>query len=292
MLEDKGGSELSDAEMDALVSGESAPREIPMRADETPAAQAPQEYSLKVNGQEIKAPLDKVLQWAQQGHSYAQKTAEFKSQQEAWQKEAEQRDNYYKELEQKWTPYKEVDEYAAKNPDWWAQVQEQYKQKIAGAETNPEVAQLKQELADIKKFIDNSKAEKTAEQIAKEDQMLSEEINSVRKSFSNIDFDTLDESGKSLEMKVLEHAQTMGLDGTKPGHFRAAFRDFYHDHLVNKAEEKGKEKVTQELQKRTKLGILGESPKSTNKGFSVATNVRSKSYNDLVQEALSELNGG
>jgi hypothetical protein len=83
----------------------------------------------------------------------------------------------------------------------------------------------------------------------------------------------------------------MGLDGSKEGHFRAAFRDYYNDHLLGKAKEEGKELVSKELQKRTKLGILGESPKPS-KGLTVAAGVKNKSYNDLVQEALAELNGG
>lgn len=290
MLNEGQGEQLSDEQMDALVNNEAPSRDIPMTKEPAPQVQAAQEYALKVNGQEIKAPLEKVLQWAQMGYNYPQKAAELKAQQDAWQKQAQEKEQQWSEIENKWKPYKEVDEYAAKNPDWWAQVQEQYKQKIAGAESNPEITQLKQELAELKQFREELKSEKTAEQVAREDRQLSEEISAVRKTFSNIDFDTPDEEGKSLEMKVLAHAETMGLDGSKPGQFRAAFRDFYHDHLVNKAEEKGKEKVTQELQKRTKLGILSESSKPANKGFSVATNVRSKSYNDLVQEALSELN--
>ena len=121
-----------------------------------------------------------------------------------------------------------------------------------------------------------------------EDQTLAKDIESIRKSFSNIDFDTPDENGKSLETKILEHAMGMGLDGSKPGHFRAAFRDYYHDQLVSLEREKGKELVSKEVQKRTKLGILGESPKPT-KGLKVAENVRDKSYEDLVREAREEL---
>lgn len=281
--------DMSDEQMDALISGDSQPSGIQEKAP--PVDTTPQEYTLKVNGQEIKAPLDKVLQWAQMGYNYPQKAAELKNQQDAWQKQVQEKENYWKETEQKWAPYKEVDEFVAKNPDWWTQVQDQYKQKIQSAESNPEIAALKNELAELKKFRDDFKAEKSAEQIAKEDKQLSEEIESTRKSFPNIDFSTPDEDGKSLEMKVLDHAQKMGLDGSKPGQFRAAFRDFYHDHLIGKAEEKGKEKVAKDIQSKTKLGILGESPKPSPKGFQVATNVKSKSYNDLMHEALSELNG-
>jgi len=116
-------------------------------------------------------------------------------------------------------------------------------------------------------------------------------VNSIRKQFSNIDFDTPDENGLNLEMKVLQHAESLGIDGSKPGAFRIAFRDFYHDHLINKAQEQAKENLQRDIQKRTKLGIVGSSDQPT-KGLKVAEGVRHKSYDDLLQEALSEINGG
>lgn len=273
------GASMSDSEMDAAISAESPSREIPMSAPKAQAAPTPQEYTLKIKGQEIKAPLDKVLQWAQMGYDYPQRAAELNKQQQEFQK----RQQEIAELEKKWSPYKEVDEYAAKNPDWWQQVQAQYKQKIAGAETNPEVAALKQELAELKAFRDELKNEKQSQKILEEDQKLSQEVESIRKTYSNIDFDTPNEEGLSLEMQVLKHANENGIPT-----FKAAFRDYYHDHLLSKAREEGKELVSKEVQKRTKLGILGETSKPT-KGLKPAENVKDKSYEQLAREALDEL---
>lgn len=281
---------MSEEQMDAILNQEAPSRDIPMKGEE--AQPTPQEYSLKVDGREIKAPLDKVLQWAQMGYSYPQKAAELKAQQQKWEQERQQREAYFAEIEKKWSPYKEVDEYAAKNPQWWGQVQEAFKSRPQEAQPQGAVAlppEVQQKLEAFEKFIQDQQLEKQSLKTQEEDKQLSSEIESIRKSFPNIDFDSPDAEGKSLEIKILEHAQTMGLDGSKPGHFRAAFRDFYHDHLLGKAKEEGKELVSKEVQKRTKLGLLGESPKPT-KGLKGAENVKGKSYDDLLKEALQEIN--
>lgn len=277
-----GAPEMTDTEMDSVLNAERPSTEIPMTAAPQ-APTTPQEYTIKVNDREIKAPLEKVLQWAQLGYQYPQKAGELNKQQQEMQARQAELEKQRQEYEQKFTPYKEVDEYAAKNPDWWAQVQAQYKQKLAGATSNPEVEQLKAELADLKKFRDDYNNEKQNKQIQEQDSKLSQEVESIRKQYSNIDFETPDADGLNLEMKILKHAQEENLPN-----FRVAFRDYYHEYLTGKAKEEGKELVTKEVQKRTKLGILGESSKPT-KGLKVAENPKNKSYNDLKREAMEEL---
>lgn len=276
--------------MDSLIEGKQESTDIGQRQEQAP--QTPQEYTLKIKGKEIKAPWEKVQQWAQLGYDYPQKAQEL-NQWKSKYEEAIQKERQLQELEQKFKPYREVDEFAAQNPQWWQEIQAAYQQKMQNSSgTPPEVARIKQELlqelAPVKQFIEQQQLEKQSLKNQEEDKLLSADIESIRKSFPNIDFDSPDEEGKNLETKVLEHAMTMGLDGSKPGHFRAAFRDFYHDHLVGKAREEGKELVSKEVQKRTKLGLLGESSKPT-KGLKVAENVKAKTYNDLEREALEEL---
>lgn len=273
------GADLSDSQIDSLLNEGSPSRNIPMESPKAQAPAAPQSYKLTVNGKQIEAPLEKVLQWAQMGYNYPQKAAELNQKEQDFLK----RQQEIQELENKWKPYKEVDEYASKNPDWWTQVQQSYQQKITAAESNPEITQLKQELAELKKFRDELSTEKQSTKIQEEDKRLAGEVESIRKTYSNIDFDTPDEEGLNLEMKVLKHAQENGIPT-----FRAAFRDYYHDHLLGKAKEEGKELVSKEIQKRTKLGILGETSKPT-KGLKPAENVKNKTYEQLAREALEEL---
>lgn len=274
-----GGADLSDAQMDSLLNETTPSRDIPMSQPKAESQPTPQSYKLTVNGKQIEAPLDKVLQWAQMGYNYPQKAAELNQKEQAFLK----RQQEIEERENKWKPYKEVDEFAAKNPDWWTQVQQSYQQKLSGAQTNPEIQQLKEELQALKAFRDEYTNEKQSAKVQDEDKRLAGEVDSIRKSYPNIDFDSPDEEGKSLEMKVLQHAMDQGIQS-----FRVAFRDYYHDHLLGKAKEEGKELVSKEIQKRTKLGILGESAKPT-KGLKNAENVKDKTYDQLMREALDEL---
>lgn len=286
-------SEMTDEQIDTLLNGESESRNIPMEKEEIAAPSAVEEYLLKVNGKEVKANRDQVVEWAQMGYNYPQRAAELKKQQDDWQKQVHEREGQFKQFEQKYSPYMQVDEYAQKNPQWWAQVQQAFQQKSNGTESPAEISRLKQEIMQeimpVKEFIQQTQTKEQSAKIEKEDAQLANEVESIRKQYPNIDFNTRDADGRSLEMKILLHASEMGLDGSKPGHFRAAFRDYYHDNIVSRAQETAKQTVSKQVQKQTKLGILGESSKPT-KGLQVATNVRSKSYNDLVQEALGEIN--
>lgn len=276
-------STMSDQEMDSVLSQEAPSRDIPMSNAPEPQTTTWTEDKFTHNGKEIKGSREQILQWATMGYNYPQRANElnqklqtFEQQQNEWLKQKQ-------EFEQKFSPYQEIDKFASENQDWWSHVQEQYKQKLAGATSSPEVAQLKAELAELKAFRDEYKTEKQSLKVQEEDSKLTQEIESIRKTYSNLDFDTPDAEGLSLEMRILKHAQ----DNNLPT-FRAAFRDYYHDHLIGKAKEEGKELVSKEVQKRTKLGILSESSKPS-KGLKVAENVSGKSYSDLQREAMEEL---
>ena len=282
--QDLSNVEMSDEQMEALLNEESPSRDILMQAPKEESQGPWAEDVFKANGKEIKATRDQILQWASMGYNYPQRAAELKAQQERFEQERAQWEQTLKEMEQRWSPYKEVDEYASKNPDWWRQIQESYKGVQAQHAPPPEIQALQTQMEELKQFIEQQKIEKESIRTQEEDRALADEVESIRKQFSNIDFDTPDAEGKSLEMKVLEHAVNNGIKS-----FKTAFRDFYHEHLVSKAREEGKELVSKDIQKRTKLGLLGETSKPT-KGLKVAENVRSKSYDDLLKEALAEIN--
>lgn len=280
-IESTGGGDLSDGQMDMLVGGESSSRDIPMGTPQ-PQASPWTEDTFTANGKQIKASREDILKWASMGHNYPQKAQEFnkmKTDFEAMQSRRAELD----QLDQKIKPYREIDEFATKNPDWWQQVQQSYQQKLNGAETNPEIQAIKQEFQQFREFMQGQQSKEKNQQIQNEDTELSQEVESIRKTYSNLDFDSLDEGGKSLEMKILEHAMNGGIKS-----FRVAFRDYCHDQLVGKAKEEGKEAVSKQIQQRTKLGILGETSKPT-KGLKVAENVKDKSYEQLAREALDEL---
>lgn len=286
--------DMDGIDADALLSQieASGSGEIPMHApepketQEAPTQNSPTAAELEFlyGDKAVKVPFTdpRVKQWASQGYDYAQKMAEFN-----------RRNGEFEALQKSHAPYKAIDEYAKQNPDWWKHVESSFEaRKLGGApaaSANQDLealkAQLKAELESefkpIKEFHTNF-VEK------EQDERLGQEIESIRKEYANLDWDTPDQQGQSLEQRVVKHAIEMGLDGSKKGHFRAAFRDFNHEHLVKNAEDKGKEQINKELQKRTKLGLLGASP-TPKKGIAQAEGVKNKSWNDLEREALEEL---
>ena len=277
---------MSDMDVDGILAGiESPSTEIPMSStQEAPAQeianQQPSEYEFTWNGKQIKAPVDKLTKWASQGYDYAQRMEQFKAEREAFETQRQQ-------FEPRLNTYKEVDDYANKNPDWWKHVEASYKERQQNIDpSNPisgELQQLKSELSELKSFRDQLTQEKMAERQKTEDAALESEVSQLRQQHKDLDWNSADENGHSLEQRVLKHASENGINS-----FRAAFRDYNHDQLLKLTELRAREAAMLERQKVVKSGLLGQSP-TPKKGLQTADNVKGKSYNNLVSEALSEL---
>lgn len=234
-------------------------------APEQPAAPTPQEideweYETAL-GKKVKEPREMVLKRAGQGYNYAQLMHNWKLEQEQKAKEWEGKEKSWQELQR----YKEYEDYANQNPAWRDHVQKMWEQKDqlqAQGGDNPnnahfaELQSLKKELAEIKEFTGSLKEEREKAQRETEDKTLAEEIDSIRKRYGqDVDFDLADESGKSLEMQVLEHASKMGIKS-----FKTAFLDFYHDKLIKTREVRAAEQVVKAKQQQVKAGVVGRSP--------------------------------
>lgn len=274
----------SDFDADATLAAiESPDHEIPMNAPEAPAPEAPQEYEFDWNGKQIKAPVDKILKWASMGYDAPNRIGELNKQLEGF----KTREQKFSEYEKKYAP---VDEYFAKNPDHWKTIEDGWKQRQAALDpSNPLAAELnnvKQTLDELNKFKNELSSEKVTQKRQAEDGKLNEEIESIRKAYPDLDWSSPNESGLSLEKQVLKHGIDNGINS-----FRAAFRDLTHDQIMKKAQETGKQAITKDIQKRTKLGILGETRTPT-KGITPAKDVRNQSYEDLLEEAKEELRMG
>jgi hypothetical protein len=284
MEDEIGGNDL---DIDALVadaeSNDSTNAERPMSAEPEQAAApaaAPQEFDFTWNGKQIKAPINdpRLKQWAAQGYDYNHKVGELKT-----------KEQKLAEMEQSYKPYREVDEYAKQNKDWWEHVQKSYEQRAQQQGLDPEnpltkeLTTLRQELAEIKKFKDDSINEKTTKQREQEDTALRSEIESIRKTYSDLDFDSPDETGKGLELRVLEFASQKGIQD-----FKTAFIAFNHDKLIQLAAEKAKESVTKEQMKNKKAGLLGKTPAPT-KALSEPRDLKNQSYDQILEETKREL---
>lgn len=256
----------------------------PTSANPSPAAPTQQtlaEYEFEHGGKAIKVPFTdpRAKTWIQQGYDYSQKMAAF-NQQKA-------------DLEGSYSPYKMIDEYAKQNPDWWKHVESAYQSKDAkpgqahgGAspiELPSEVKQKLQELDEIKPFISELKSEREQTRIKQEDDELAGQMKSIREKYADLDWKSVDEAGQSIEKRVLKHAVDNDIKN-----YKTAFNDYYQEHLVKLQVDRAKENATKELQKRTKLGIIGESP-TPRKGPQSTEGVRNKSYENLLNEAKEEL---
>ena len=263
---------------------------------------APTEFVLNAKGEQIKVPANdpRVSKWLQQGRDYAQNMESFNTQKAEWEKKVAEAERYK-------STYSPIDEWATQNPQQW----EKFQQSFSQFQQNPDSMGLQQpglnapgsndpimqeiqalkeqvnaQLQPVAKSVSDLIQERESAKARDEDKRLEEQIKSLQGQYKDADWQTPDAEGKTLEMRVLEHADKKNI-----GDFNIAFRDFYHDNLIKQAETRGRESQMNELQKRTRLGLLGETPAPT-KSLSEARNIKSKSYDDLTQEALDEMGIG
>ncbi len=266
---------------------EMMPPDASLKPGEGAAPPTSPEIEFNWNGKNIKVPANdpRIRQWAAQGYDYSQRVAMLKQQQEEFQAQAKA-----------FEPYKQIDEYVKSNPDWWSHVQDSWAQaqakrdaatpgSQAEADANAQMAEIEKHpiIQQFKSFMEQQQAEKVAHQRAEEDKVLTGEIQSIRDQYKDLDWDSPDQEGYSLEQRVLKHAVENGIKN-----FRAAFRDYNHDRLVKLAEQRAMEQVTKDAQKRTKLGLLGQT-QAPLKQIQAAEDVKNKSWDDLLKEAQEEL---
>lgn len=273
---------MADIEAGKEIGGEAAP-EAPAPAAPAPTAAEIQEMEITWNGKPVKAPIDRIKQWAGQGYDYAQKMQDFKAQQAAFEKAQ-------KEFEPLKSRYAELDEYAKQNPQWLEHVNSAYLEAIGKAQAKgdtPEVVALKQELQALKEelipFKNELTTERTQAKQKEEDEKLDSEIQSIREKYKDLDWATANSEGKTLETQVIEFAMQNGIKN-----FEHAFKLFNHDSLIALHASKAKEDTIKAKQAQTKAGLLGSTPAPT-KQLERARSVKNKSYNDLTREALEEL---
>jgi hypothetical protein len=256
--------------------------------DESGATSGPipdreQEYEYSARKGKIKEPISMILKRASQGYDYAHLMNEFNEKN--------------KTFDSRFKHYEEIDRFAQENKEWWESVNKSYQERVGQGQQplqQPEQAQttlppelqsvlnpLTQELTTLKESLGEILKERNEARQQKEDSALLEQITGIRQQYKDVDFDTLDENGKSLEFKVLQHAQESGIKN-----FKTAFLDFYHENLTKLHEETGREAAVKNLQSKTRLGLLRDSAPRQQPQRSI----REMSYNDLIEEALRESN--
>ena len=277
---------MSDSELDAqydLMEGNTSEvSEAEEVAPQTPAKQETAMIQVTSGGKKIELPMNdpRVQQWLSQGHDYGNLTAKHKAEREQFESERKQ----IEALKQTYGP---VDEWVRQNPDAWNQFLQQYQraQQGNGSQIDPNnplvqhIQKLEQRLGEFSPLLESHKEQ----QIQAQDKALDADIESVRKSYPDLDLDLPGDDGRTRMYKVFEHANKNGIKN-----FKTAFKDLYHDELVEHAVAKGKESELKARQKQTKLGLLTDKSAPV-KGIKSAQNYKEKSYEQLMQEGLDEL---
>ncbi len=263
----------AEIDVDSLMAGLESPAaeremtggEPPAAAPEAAAAPAPAAWDGKAwefewNGKKI-APetQDRAKTWMSQGYNYSQRMGELNKSEAQRKAEWDQKQKTFQDMESKLSPYAKVDEYAQKNPQWWAKVQQDFQAaQQAQQGITPDFAQVlkpfQDELGQVKSFIQQEQERKAAEEVTKQDQALEQEIEATRKEFPTIDFDAADpETGKPLIDRILKHASDKGL-----GSFKTGVWDYLGPRLIEQAKAAGLESAAKDSAAKAKSGILGK----------------------------------
>jgi hypothetical protein len=247
----------------------------------------------RASNRDLEEPLSVIIQRAQRGYDYAQLVNEHKQRETS----LTQKEQQLKDLESKWKPY---DEFANTNPEWADHVRNAWENRFGFQSTNSQLSpsanqqssalppEIAKELNDLKSFRDEFMREKALKQEAEEQKALHSEIEKVKSSYADIDFGYSDPAtGKTLEMQVLEHGINKGINN-----FEAAFRDYYHQQLIDRAVMKSKEQLVKDQQQRTKTGFVTEGQANmmqSSQPQSGSGSLRNRSYADLIGQGWKDL---
>lgn len=250
----------------------------PVAPEQVAAAPAqPVEYEISVNGRTIKAPIEHLTQWAQQGYDYNQRNAAFKQQLAEF-------ENKQADFNNRYAHYEQIDAWAKANPDQWSNVLNGY-QQLSADPTDQRLQALQQELADLKAFKSDLLTERQLAQQQEADKKLNSEVDTLRQQYSALDWDRPDAYGQTLEMRVLAHAQNNGINS-----FKAAFLDLNADAITAMAKANAIEEYKRQHSEKIKQG-MAESTRSI-KSIGEVDNYRQKSWAQIEAEAVAALTGG
>jgi hypothetical protein len=285
------GVPTNEAEADALLSQIEAPSTERQTAQESapPVAEQPSdqepEYAIKWRGEEIKVPLSKLKNYAQQAYDYNRKMQEFNTQRSMFTQERDAFETSRKNLEQKLAQYEEIDSYIKENPQWWDHVNQTWHSR--GTEgTQPQfttaIEELKKQISELGNQVSTiTQREKLIAQ-AKEDAELDQHIQEYKQKHSDLDWNSQDETGLDLERRITQFAIDNNI-----GNWMAAANHMLMEQFLKSAELKAKESVGKTVQKAHKQG-LGPVTDHPITQLKTARAVRNKSYDELGQEALAE----
>lgn len=289
-----GAGGAGEVNVDQILADVDAGREVGQAPQEAQAEEPQQpvwngqEWEFEWNGKKIVPDsADKLKIWASQGYNYSQRMGDLNKTHAQRMAEAEARERQAHEVESRFKPYAEIDDFAKQNKDWWDHVQKSYQERATHG-VDPAIAQvlapIQEKLSAFDNFLQQQEQAKVEAEYTKQDQALDAEIESIRKSHPNIDLSARDETGETLERRVMLHARELGTSS-----FRAAFRDYFHDQLVTQGQAEKKVQAVRGAQAEAKAGLLGRTQAPTKELKTVDTK---RPWNDPqydVETILQEL---
>lgn len=258
-------NETPAAEPPAEADHQTAQAPVPEPAPE------PKFYEFSWNGQQVRGDENQLLKWASQGYDYSQKMGEI--------------NNRSKSLEEKYSKYLEIDDFATKNPDWWNHVENSWGSRETynlAPEFQQALEPYVKELSAVKSFINDYQRQQEEIKAKEDDARLTNHIQEVQSKYTDVDFQSKDESGQTLEYRILKHANENGI-----GNFQTAFLDYYQDNLQKLYESRGRQAVEAERKKAREQGLLGKFPAPSSQQSKAP--VQHRTYDDAFKAALSEL---
>lgn len=254
--------------------------EKPQQNGQQPSADM---FELELDGKKVQASKENLLKWAQERYDLQKKLENIKQQQTQFDLEKKS----IEDLRTKYTPYEEVDKFIKDNPQWWAMVEQQYQKAQQDAENtginNELLKPVMSELQTLKQFREEIQTERENLKKLNEDRQLDTEIQSVRKQYSNLNWDEVNASGKTLEQQIIDYAIEKNIPS-----FSTAFRDKFFDQLTSMKSAQAKEQAAKEIhEQKVKQGIVGKTAEPTK--VPNEKKIAKMSWNDLAQQAMRDV---
>lgn len=208
------------------------------------------EFSFEIDGRSYKFNSQDLQKYVAEGLKATQKYEEIYSLQNKIAQEKA-------ELERKVGESKhllELDNWARENPELYHRMQLEYENQRNGGqfgEVPPYLAKFVADLNEVRAKL-NEVDQIKQEHIRKQsDEALQKEIDTYKGKYSDFDWNSPDQSGLTLEQRIINHALQNGIQT-----FRAAANDYLIDEVAKRKEFKAKEEVAKTIQKNNKLGLL------------------------------------
>lgn len=285
--------------VDAILSQALEPR-APMEAasENAEAKEQPQEAPtveetpkdpgrmLKYKGKEISIDDEKYQMLAQKGYSYEQAMHQLKVDRKLWERE---REKQRQQFDSEYSELKQINDFAKSNPAFeqliqreWAKIQQGQGPTVENQAANLPPA-VQNQLSQILERLNAQDEEQQNRAMAEKEAKLETAIEQYKEKYKDYDWSNKDDFGQTLEDRITDFALDNGIKD-----FTIAANAFLMDEHLKRTELQAKEKVAREIQEQNKLG-LGKITDKSQLQVKKPDDIKNKSYNALVQEALAEL---